>query len=315
MPAEKTPCDLCYAPPATTLPQLDEICLQKVLEHLSAADRRRLSRTCHSLRQLWRNSIHSATISQDDLELHDDKPLCAFPHLKQLQLNSIDLDQDFSAFLQDCNTVQQLRVLQVINPQQLQPQALCEVLATCSRLTSLQLTGDWRCDEGEAVVQLPHQRPASLQQLHVLRNSSISPSDLRSWLSAAAAAAAAAADAPDHVSVTHAAGSWHNSSSSEHRRPHSTSSSNAGNSTSSSNSKATASAAQQQLLRLLAEEAAADGAAATAELALLQPAWPYLQELDLSGELDYVFCYLFLPLLLLLWSPSFVPCRKCTVQQ
>jgi hypothetical protein len=44
---------------------------------------------------------------------------------------------------------------------------------------------------------------------------------------------------------------------------------------------------RQQLLRLLAEEAAAaanGAAAADTDLVLLQPAWPCLQELDLSGE-------------------------------
>jgi hypothetical protein len=62
---------------------------------------------------------------------------------------------------------------------------------------------------------------------------------------------------------------------------------------SNSNSKSTARCVQQQLLGLLSKGAAADAATATAtgsaaalsvgELALLRPAWPHLQELDLSG--------------------------------
>jgi hypothetical protein len=265
----------------TTLLRLDEVCLQTVLQHLSAADRRRLSRTCRCLRHSWRKSVHAAAISQEDLELYDDQPLCACPHLKQLQLNSLDLDQDCSSFLQDAAVLQQLRILQVHNPQQLQPQALRGLIAVCSMLTSLQITGDWHCAEGDAAVQLPSQRPANLQQLHVLHNSSIAPSELYTWLSSTAAAVAAHCEPLD---ASASSGCCVSNSSSGRWQLNST------GTNISSNSKAAAYSMQQQLLRLLLKEAAADGATTTTaaaasieELSLLQPAWPHLQELDLSG--------------------------------
>jgi hypothetical protein len=263
----------------TNLLQLDEVCLQTVLHYLSAADRRRFSRTCRLVRQSWRASVQAAVMSQEDLELHNDQPLCAFPHLKQLQLNSIDLDQDCSSFLQDCAVLQQLESLQLNSPQQLQLHALSGMLVSCSVLTSLQINGGWRCGEGEAAVELSRQRPEHLQQLHLLRNASISPSELRSWLSATTTAAAA--NKPCNASADPDCGGLYNSS---YRRCHA----NSTGTNSSSNSRGAKHGMQQQLLRLLSQETAADDATTAApvheELALLQPAWPHLQELDLSGE-------------------------------
>lgn len=225
-----------------------------ILRYLTLADQLRLSLACRELCLVARKSVCCLLLGQQELEESD--AFSVYPQATHIYLSQVNLDTDIVEFLaaNSPTKLRQLASIHIADLRNTDSSALALILRTCTGLTSIQLNGDWQPDPP---FEIPDGYPPNVQRLGLQRNVHLSSTDLCRWLIAPNA----------HTARHQLQCEWQ-------CRPNSHSSRQQADRVWTPLTSGLAFAAAGGDYSLLQQDPAIGG---------ISPAWPHLQELDLSG--------------------------------